>query len=469
MRRTGRGGLFFRLLLLAVAVLLLAACGPAVHPVEAPLELPGRFTLSGAEPQPGRWWVSFADENLDGLIAQTLEGNRDLQSAWDRLAQAQALARKAGAPLMPTLSAEGSAALTRTWGDGADRDSDNHGLGLAAGYEIDLWGRLRSNREAARFDLQASAGDLRTAAITLTAQVATAWYQLVEQRGQLALLEKQIATNEQVLELVTLRFRTGKTAAADVLQQRQLVETLVGEQAQALGRAELLQHQLAVLSGLPPGGLEGPQAAELPPLPPLPETGLPAELLRRRPDVQSAYLRVAAADQEMAAALADRFPRLSLAAGLDTSGGDAGDLFDNWLANLAANLTGPLIDGGQRRAEVDRTRAVAAERLHSYGQIVLEALGEVEDALVNERRQGETLASLERQYELAGLVVEQVRRRYLNGAENYQRVLDALLSHQQLQRTLLRTRRELIEDRIDLCRALAGGWDMERSAPFSAE
>ena len=138
------------------------------------------------------------------------------------------------------------------------------------------------------------------------------------------------------------------------------------------------------------------------------------------------------------------------------------DLFDNWLATLTANLLAPIIDGGRRQAEVDRTQAVAEEALHAYGQAVLEALAEVEDALVQEQRQVEYLASLNRQLELAEQATERIRERYLNGAENYQRVLTSLLSEQQLQRTRLSARSDLFANRIKLCRALAGGWEMSR-------
>ncbi len=116
-----------------------------------------------------------------------------------------------------------------------------------------------------------------------------------------------------------------------------------------------------------------------------------ASLLERRPDVRTAWLQIQAADQRVAAAVADRFPRLSLTGRATTANEQIEDLFDNWLASLAANLLAPLVDGGQRRAEVDRTRAVAAEALHDYGQTILEALAEVEDALVLEQRQLEYL------------------------------------------------------------------------------
>jgi outer membrane protein TolC len=169
-----------------------------------------------------------------------------------------------------------------------------------------------------------------------------------------------------------------------------------------------------------------------------------------------------AADRRVAAAVADLFPRLSLTGRASTTDEQIEDLFDDWLASLAANLLAPLIDGGRRLAEVERNQAVSAEIFHIYSQRVLEALAEVENALTQEQRLQEYLVSINRQLKLAEQATERIRDRYLNGAEDYQRILGALLSRQLLQRTRLSAQRELFVNRVNLCRALAGGWEMSR-------
>ena len=451
-----------RALLLAIVVTLLSGCSPAIHELKSPVAAPARFSEPGTSPLPDRWWLTFEDAVLNTLIDQSLSNNFSLKTAWDRLSQAEAEARSAGADLFPALDAEAGVSRTRYREDGQTSNSHGYSLGLAASYELDLWGRIRSSRDAAAFDAKASKEDLRAAALTLSAEVADTWYQLVEQYGQLDMLDEQIATNKQVLELVTLQFRTGQVGIADMLQQRQLVESNRGEKAQVVAQVKVLEHQLAILLGSPPGQPVAPRISKPLNLPPMPETGLPAELIRRRPDIRSAYYTVLSADSDVAAAIADRFPRLSLIAGVDPSGEHTRDLFDNWLAILAANLVAPVIDGGLRRAEVDRTRAAASEALHTYGQTILDALGEVEDALVQEQRQRDFIASLDKQLKLAGQVIERVRDRYLQGTVDYQRVLDALISQQALQRSLLTAKRELVQDRIDLCRALGTGWALEQ-------
>jgi len=466
-----RQGLF---VLLLASFLLLSACMPEAHRADPPLDIPEYFSISGPEPLSDQWWLSFNDKSLDSLMMQALSGSLTVRQAWDRLEQVAALGKKAGAGLSPKLDANGS--LSRAWtdGDSGSSRSDNHSLGLVAGYELDFWGRVRSSRDAARFDLLASREDLQTTALTLTAQVAEAWYQLVEQRSQLNLLSDQRTVNETILALITTQFRAGKTGIADVLQQKQLLEANRGENALAEARVRSLEIQLAILLGVSPSEFSSPVSFGLPTLSQLPAVGLPAELLKRRPDIRRAFYQVQAADSRVASAVADRFPKISLSAGLSTQGGSTQELFDNWLATLAANLVGPIIDGGQRRAEVDRTRAAAAEQLNRYGQVILEALGEVEDALSREQQQKKLVESLDQQLHLAELATGQVRQRYLKGAENYQRVLTALLSHQSLQRSRLNAARELIQSRINLYRALAGSFKLEpfmldRTSPVPAD
>ncbi len=451
-----------RALLLAIVATILSGCSMAIHDFKTPLAVPAQFSESGTSPLPDKWWESFEDKVLGGLIDQALANNFGLKTAWDRLRQAEAETRSAGADLFPTLDAGAGTSKIRFRDAGQTGDSSSYTLGLTAGYELDLWGRIQSSRDAAAFDAAASKEDLQTAALTLSAEVADTWYQLVEQYGQLDILNEQIVTNNQVLELVTMQFRTGQVGIADMLQQRQLVESSQGEKTIVLAQIKIFEHQLAILLGYSPLQSVAPRVSELVDLPLMPKTSLPAELIQRRPDIRSAYYDVQAADSDLAAAIADRFPRLSLTAGIDTSGVHTRDLFDNWLATLAANLATPIIDGGLRKAEVDRTRAVASEALNTYGQTILDALGEVEDALAQEKHQRDFITSLDKQLELAGQVVERVRDRYLQGTVDYQRVLDALLSQQTLQCSILTARRDLVQDRIELCRALGTGWKLEQ-------
>jgi NodT family efflux transporter outer membrane factor (OMF) lipoprotein len=446
-----------RTLPLILLVSLLSGCSAVPTRETPPVAAPERFSQSGGERVvPERWWLDLADPSLDRLVEQALAHNFSLRAAWARLRQAEAVARREGAARLPTLDLKGN--LTRS--DGSDTQADtSRQLGLYAGYEVDLWGRVKASADAAALDAQASQADLRTAALSLSATLADTWYQLVEQRSQIALISRQLDINRQLLELIEGRFRSGQASASDVYRQRQLQAQTEGEMAQAETRLKTLEHQLLILLGSAPGSRTLPGDEELPELLPLPATGLPSELLTRRPDLQAALLRLQASDARAAAAVANRYPRLDLSAALITPGATGG-VFDGWLGNLVAQLTAPLIDGGERRAEVARTEAVVRESLNDYAQTLLEALGEVEDALVAEAGQRRYLATIDAQLEALKTVATQEGKRYFQGDADYLSVLDAMRSRQSLERQQVSARRELISDRIALVTALAGGWSM---------
>lgn len=462
-----------RLILMLGACLILAlgaSCASRPRAISTPVDMPERFGASGEEPAPARWWESLDDAALTELVERALGGNFGLKTAWDRLDQARAVARRQGAELYPQLDGTASASRTGQESNATGRNyRDEFSLGLAAGYEVDVWGRVRATRDAALYRERAGTQDLRAAAISLSAQVANAWYRLIEQRAQMALLERQIKTNERYLELVELRFRKGEVGATDVLQQRKLVESTRTETARVQAQIETLRHLLAVLTGGVPRRVELPDEMDLPDLPELPATGLPATWVQKRPDIRAAYLRVRASDRQLAAAIAEQYPRFSISARGTSAVAEPGMLLEEWLLSLAGNMTAPLIDGDRRNAEADRTRAAASENLHSYGQTILEGVQEVEDALTNERQQRETVRGVRRQLELSNRTMDQLFRRYRNGTVNFLRVLDELRSQQQLQRTLITARAQLVRDRVDLYRALGGGWEMERPEDVPAE
>ena len=430
--------------------------------------LPERFSQTGTVPLPERWWLSLGDEALAGLIEEALAQQPGLLGVWARLEQAEALARKAGAGLVPTL--EGEAGGARRWergpaGPGGALETSGVAslwLGLAASYELDLWGRVRSSREAAVREARAMQQQVQVVALTLSAQIAAVWFELGEQRAQVELLGRQAELQASMLELVEARFRRGQVGAPDVLRQRQVLESVRASLGVAEAQVRVLENQLAVLVGRVPGTALPRPPLSLPLPPPLPQTGVPSELVQRRPDLRQAYEQLAAADARLAAAIAERFPRLGLSAQGTTSGSSSRELFDRWLATLAANLVAPILDGGARRAEVAYRRAVLAERWQAYRQAVLQAVEEVETALVQEQQYRQLLESLQRQLVLADRTVERLRDSYSKGAVDYLRVLDALLTQQGLQRAELQTRRNLLWERIRLCRALAGGWDLSR-------
>lgn len=446
-------------LTLSLLVILSSACSVNVKDVPTPVLLDESFSVSGSADLKSRWWLAFNDEPLNQLIETALKNNFSLKAAFNRVEQARAVARKSGADLIPTLN--GTVTASRQITD--KLTSDGFSLGLLASYEVDLWGRIRANLQAAELEVYVIEEDLQAAAISLSADIATTWYRLIEQRKQLLLLQQQIKTNQDLASIVEIRFRSAMATAADVFQQRQLLESTLGDKENVLASINILEHQLAILLGQSPRKLNAIKIAQFPTLSPVPKTGLSADLIKRRPDLRKAYFSVQAADQRIAAAIADRFPKLSLSAGINTSSPDLQSFFNNWLATLAGNLLMPIIDGSRRLSEVERTQAKARESLNLYATALLTATKEIEDALVQEYRQDKLVRSLAKQLQLSQQATEQISLRYRNGAIDFLRVLSIFSSQQGLERNLLRAEREHIEFRINLHRALAGSFELPSS------
>lgn len=449
-----------RHLIATVVVLTLTSC--AVHEVRdaAPVsfQVPDAFRNEGGEPAPDRWWKSIDDETLHALIDQGLSNNLTLRQAWARLAQARAVWTTASSELLPQASLDlGASRFRNETANGPDVDG-NFSASILTSYEIDLWKRIDSQQRAAGFDIQASRADLEATALSLSASIASVWYSIVEQQAKLALLHEQIEASRTFLELIELRFSQGRTSAVEVYQQRAQLAAIEIEVPGAESLLRVYENQLAVLLGEPPMNfnIDGPD--RFPELAALPETGAPASLLLRRPDVHAALTRVYAADYRIGAAIAAQYPALRLSARSDFQDSNLADVFQNWLLNLASNLTTPLLDGGRRKAEVERSRAVKEERLAAFEQAVLISFQEVENAWMQEDRQREFITRLNHQLEQDRKAFEESRNRFRQGIGEYLPVLTSLQSMQRVERTLITAQRNLIGFRIDLYAALGGDW-----------
>ena len=447
----------FAWLLMAMSVLWIGGCRQPATEFRPSVDVPNAFSADGTEPVSAQWWRAFEDDRLDALIAEALADNFSLRVAWDRLVQAEATARKADAPLLPEVDLTGGARRSRQETGDTTSKSSLYSVGIAADYEVDLWSRLSSASRAAWLDAEAQRDAVDTAAITLSSSVALTWYQLAEAKSRMRIARDQIRTNEDVLKVVSVRRQKGAAQAADFYRQRQLVAATEAQLIVAEEAEELLQYQLSALIGNSPELAWQDVTPELPQLPAMPEAGVPADVLLRRPDVRRSYRQIQAADQRLAAAIADQYPRISISANIETSSTTSvRDLFDDWLANLAANAIQPLFDADRRKAEVQRQEAVVAEEIDNWNQTILNALEDVEGALTRQRQQGLLVENLQQQLELARQTYSRIRERYIKGQVDYIRVLESLQSMQALERSTVTARRTLIERRIELYRSIAG-------------
>lgn len=435
----------------------LAGCASAPTMPSQTEQVPTHFSASGEVAVQRRWWRELKDPTLNRLITQALQDNPGLAAVEARLRQAQAVWRQAGADRLPTLDFDVSATESANLSAIRQATSAARSVTLTAGYEVDLWGRFAAAERSKGFTYRATAEDLQTSALTLAAEVSRTWYEMVAQRRTLQLIAAQEKTAEAYLEVLRLRFVAGQARAADVLQQRELVASLKGERAQTESALTTARHAMAALLGRSPDQAPNEANASLPSLPPLPNTGLPATLLSRRPDLRQARFTLRAAEENVTVAAADRLPRLTLT-GTATSRADVwADLLQDWSRTLVASLTTALFDGGRRRAEVDRTRARVEEAVANYRKAILDALVEVEDALAQERQQRLYLDQVETRVRLSRQILERQTDYYRSGGSDFLNVLDAQRTLQARERERITARRQLIEYRIALYRALGGG------------
>lgn len=439
-------------------VLLLSGCLTAPQRDAAELQvLPGQYgwsaTASSTDPD-GVWWASFERADLDALESAAFTDNLNIAQAWARLRQSEAAAKQAGADLYPDLTV--SPTYNRNWRNEGDTASNYYEVGAAMSYEVDLWGKIRSTQSAAEARALATADDLQSTALTISASVANRWIEIIESENRVALLQQQLEINLTQSELIELRFRNSQANSLDVYQARQTVARTRSSIPRA--EAELLasQYALNLLLGkaaTDPVSLDWENAPELPPMP---ATGVPSDLLEQRPDVRAAMRRIEAADWNVAAAKADRLPRVSLGLSGTTGAEQFEDLFDDWLARFAGQIVAPILDGGRRKLEVEKQQAIVDEALAAYQQTVLTALKEVEDALMLEDKVQDQLEALRNELALARQTLAAARNRYANGLSDYLNVTSSLLSVQTLERDEITQVANLFKARIALHKALGG-------------
>lgn len=402
------------------------------------------------------------------------ESNLGLRQAWSRLEQSNAQARIAGAFLYPEINLDASAARTRT--DPADfpaNTSDRFAVGLGLTWELDLWKRIANRADAASLLARASRADAEQTALLLSGSITELWFSIQEQEQLLILFEEQIRLSRTLLELTELRFGQGVGDGLQVLQQRLQLESVIAAIPEVRSILETNRNQLAVLLARTPESLETDDPFDatptLPELPPFPSLPSPRDLLERRPDLRAAHDRVAAADLEVAVAIADMLPALRLSLDGRFSGDQVSSLFDSTIASLSGALLQPVFDADRRGAEADRRRAILQERVDGFTERFIIALREVEDAIDRERNLVELLEQVRIQVDLADRTLIESRIRFANAQIEYLDVITAIRALQDLQRREIGVQRSVLANRARLLLAIGGAWTRDLAPPDDPE
>lgn len=426
------------------------------------------------------WWETLGSSELDALMAAALGGgNFDALAAWSRVEQADAIARQNLANLFPTatfdfavntqplnafgfqaqLQGAASGAAGAPGGVVAAPTLVNTGSAqFNASWPIDLFGRSFLTWRASRFDALATEGDREATLVALATRVAEAWLDVVAANRRLDVLDAQLVAQESLLELIQLRYEHGTSSAVEVLQQRQQVSALRSQVPGARSVQRTRSQQLAVLVGRLPSEVRVAQDA-LPEPPPTPATGIPAELVTRRPDLRAASRRIDAAHARKVAAVRALLPSLRLTAQAGWQGAElGGDLGTTDVWSVGGALSVPLFQGGRTLAGMKAARAGEDLSVYQYNGALLTAVGEVEGALTLEQERRLQLSAATEQSSAANAAYDNARDRYLAGLDSYTTVLTAWNALQQAELSLLLAQRDLLGARVQLHDALAGAW-----------
>jgi len=407
------------------------------------------------------WWRTFRSDELSALIDAALRANPDMAIAAERVRQAEAQVRIAGATLFPALDFSAGTARRETRPDGGRWSGvDSSGASLSASYEIDLWGRNAAGVRSADASLRAARFDEETVRLTLVSGVATGYFQLLSLRGRLAILRDNLLIAQRVLNVVDARVRNGAASPLDLARQQAGVLALRASIPPLEAQERQTLYALAILAGVPPEEFEAAGASVAAVAVPRVAPGLPADLLARRPDLASAEAQLAAANANVAAARAALLPGISLTG----SAGLASNVLINFLHSptaalaLGAALMQPIFDGGRLRAQVDVAASRERELVENYRKSILAALADVESALAAGGRAADQETLQVQVVEQSRIALGIAEIRYREGIDDLLPVLDAQRTLFQAEDQLAQIRFSRLQASIGLYKALGGGW-----------
>ena len=426
-----------------------------------------------------RWWSAFNDPLLNSLVDRAVRSNLDLRLAEARIREARASRAVTATSAWPTVNVSGSytrnrasenaigapaqGAVVAPSGGGANLDQSLYRSGFDASWEIDVFGGVRRNIEAADATVEATVEDRRDVLVTLLGEVAKNYIDVRGFQRRLAVARSNLKTQRDTLKLTQVRFQAGLATDLDVAQQEAQVNTTASQIPTLETSLKQAAYALDVLLALQPGALWDELAREtaIPTLPPEVLVGLPSDLLRRRPDIRRAERQLAAATAQVGAATADLFPKFFLTGVTGLQSVSASD----WLTrgsrfwSIGPTISWPVFDAGKIRANIEIRNAQQEQALTQYEKSVLTALQDVETALVNYANEQVRYRSLIDAVAANRRAVTMANELYVKGLNDFLNVLDT-------QRSLYTTENELTESQatmasnlVALYKALGGGWE----------
>ena len=475
---------------LAAGVVLASGCTTLGPDFEPPEPAKQEIWQESEDPQfkmdqsaQTQWWKVFNDPVLDGLIDEAYQQNIGLRAVGLRILQARAnLGIRVGEQYPQTQQAAGSYSTNRISKNspnfnpnGSDNDWQNLQYGFDVAWEMDFWGKFRRGIESADATLSVTIEDYRNALVTLTAEVASTYVAIRATERRIVLAKQNVKIQERSLRIATVRFRNGATTELDVQQALSNLKNTEAQVPQFEQDLRQFKNALAVLLGITPAELGG-RLGESRPIPVVPAevaVGVPAELLRRRPDVRSAELQAAAQSAQIGIAETALYPSFSLTSSIgyqaaSTNQSSIDDIFqtDSLAYNFGPGFTWNILNYGRLKNNVRLQDAAFQELVETYKNTVLNAYKEVEDAMVGVVRSQEEVVFREQSVKAAARSAQLANIQYRDGAVDFQRVLDTERFLNDQEQRLTTNQADIPLALIEMYRALGGGWEISEGQEF---
>lgn len=425
-----------------------------------------------------QWWKAFNDSLLDALVERAVKSNLDLRIAEARVREERALIDFTAAGLWPTLDVSGSYSRNRvsknalfsgrsssgsSASGGFNLENNLFATGFDSSWEIDVFGGTRRQVEAARANLEASVEDRRSVLVTLLGDVAKNYIDLRGLQKRLAVAQANLKAQQETLDLTKVRFDAGLASDFEVAQAEGLVKSTAAQIPTLQTALKQTAYAIDVLLGAQPGSSwdELAKDAPVPALPPEAHVGLPADLIRRRPDIRSAERQLAAITAEVGAATADLYPKFSLTGNIGLQSISASDWFTGrsrfW--SIGPTITWPVFDAGRIRANIEVRSAQQEQALRLYEKSVLTAFEDVENALVNYGNEQTRYRSLLEAAAANRRAVQLANDLYTQGLVPFLNVLDAQRTLYSSESDLAQSEAGMASNLVALYKALGGGWE----------
>lgn len=461
--------------LLCLSVFILTGCmvGPNFKSPQTSVP-PSWVGINGQKTGPAdlvRWWTQFNDPNLTSLIDRAMASNLDLKQAESRLRQARAARKVAFAGLWPTVDATGSYARSQRAGSAtiSPTRADLWQSGLDAVWELDIFGGVRRNVEAADADIQAAFEDQRDVLVTIAGEVALNYVELRGFQQEIVIAKNNLDAQRHTAELTRQRFTSGLVSALDVANADAQVGTTLSQIPAFETSAQQTIYTLSILLGLEPTALleELSPFSTIPVTPPALPAELPSDLLRRRPDIRRAEARIHAATARIGVATADLFPKFSLtgSAGYQSNALDHLMMSNNSFWSLGPSFDWQIFNAGSVSANIEVQKALTEQARLTYQQTVLTALQDVENALIAYSKEQQSNKALDDTVVANRKAVDLSTQLYTQGQTEFLNVLDAQRRLYASQDAFVQSTRNLSADLVALYKSLGGGWENEPNSP----